>query len=76
MRAILLEVPIYFIGTYNHIVLTHQYRLIFDRDCSVDQRVRSPVEATFLSGVFSPLTSAEVCEKSSRVLQKVSLGLR
>ena len=28
--------------------------------------VRSPVEATFLSGVFSPLTSAEACEKSSR----------
>ena len=29
-------------------------------------RVRSPVEATFLSGVFSPLTSAAACEKSSR----------
>ena len=29
-------------------------------------RVRSPVEATFLSGVFSPLTSAEACEKGSR----------
>ena len=28
--------------------------------------VRSPVEATFLSGVFSLLTSAEACEKSSR----------
>ena len=33
-------------------------------------RVRSPVEATFLSGVFSPLTSAEACEKSSRWLWK------
>ena len=32
--------------------------------------VRSPVEATFLSGVFSPLTSAEACEKSSRWLWK------
>ena len=28
--------------------------------------VRSHVEATFLSGVFSPLPSAEACEKSSR----------
>ena len=28
-------------------------------------RVRSPVETSFLSGVFSPLTSAETCEKSS-----------
>ena len=27
---------------------------------------RSPVEATFLSGVFSPLTSVEAREKSSR----------
>ena len=27
--------------------------------------VRYPVEATFLSGVFSPLTTAEACEKSS-----------
>ena len=26
-------------------------------------RVRSPVEVIFLSGVFSPLTSAEACEK-------------
>ena len=26
-------------------------------------RVRSPVEATFPSGVFSPLTFAEACEK-------------
>ena len=33
-------------------------------------RVRSPVEATFLSGVFSPLTSAEACGKSSRWLWK------
>ena len=33
-------------------------------------RVRSPVEATFLSGVISPLTSAEACEKSSRWLWK------
>ena len=33
-------------------------------------RVRSPVEATFLSGVFSPLTSAEACAKSSRWLWK------
>ena len=41
--------------------------------------VRSPVEATFLSGVFSPLTSAEVCEKSSWWLWKescVSTGVR
>ena len=36
-------------------------------------RVRSPVEATFLSGVFSPLTSAEACEKSSRWLWKEKL---
>ena len=35
--------------------------------------VRSPVEATFLSGVFSPLTSAEACEKSSRWLWKEKL---
>ena len=33
--------------------------------------VRSPVQAAFLSGVFSPLTSAEACEKSS-----VSTGVR
>ena len=41
--------------------------------------VRSQVEATFLSGVFSPLTSAEACEKSSRWLWKkssVSTGVR
>ena len=36
-------------------------------------RVRSPVEATFLSGVFSPLTCAEACEKSSRWLWKEKL---
>ena len=36
-------------------------------------RVRSPVEATLLSGVFSPLTSAEACEKSSRWLWKEKL---
>ena len=30
--------------------------------------VRYPVEANFLSGVFSPLTSAETCEESSRWL--------
>ena len=36
-------------------------------------RVRSPVEATFLSGVFSPLTSAEACEESSRWLWKEKL---
>ena len=35
--------------------------------------VRSPVEATFLSGVFSPFTSAEACEKSSRWLRKEKL---
>ena len=43
------------------------------------KRVRSPVEATSLSGVFSPLTSAEACEKSSRWLWKescVSTGVR
>ena len=41
--------------------------------------VRSQVEATFLSGVFLPLTSAEACEKSSRWLWKkssVSTGVR
>ena len=32
--------------------------------------VRDPVETNFLSGVFSPLTSAEACEKSSRWLWK------
>ena len=32
--------------------------------------VGSPVEATFLSGLFSPLTSAEACEKSSWWLWK------
>ena len=40
--------------------------------------VRSPVEATFLSGVFSPRNSAEACEKSSRWLWKescVSFGM-
>ena len=36
-------------------------------------RVRSPVEATFLSGVFSPLNSAEACEKGSRWLWKEKL---
>ena len=36
-------------------------------------RVRSPVEATFLSGVFLPLSSAEACEKSSRWLWKEKL---
>ena len=36
-------------------------------------RVRSPVEATFLSSVFLPLTSAEACEKSSRWLSKGKL---
>ena len=34
--------------------------------------VRSPVEANFLSGVFSPLTSANACEKSTRWLWKGS----
>ena len=41
--------------------------------------VRSPVEANFLSGVFSPLTSAEACEEYSRWLWKescISTGLR
>ena len=32
-----------------------------------------PVEATFLSGKFSPLTSAEACEKSSRGFGKKSV---
>ena len=36
-------------------------------------RVRSQVEATFLSSVFSPLTSVEACEKSSRWLWKEKL---
>ena len=35
--------------------------------------VRSPVEVTFLSGVFSPLTSEEACEKSSPWLWKEKL---
>ena len=35
--------------------------------------IQSPVEATFLSGEFSPLTSAEACEKSSRWLWKEKL---
>ena len=39
------------------------------------------VEANFLSGVFSPVTSAEACEKSSRLLlwkeiSCVSTGVR
>ena len=37
--------------------------------------VRSLVEATFLSGVFSPLMSAEACEKSSWWLWKKRLCL-
>ena len=36
-------------------------------------RVQSTVEATFLSGVFLPLTSAEACEKTSRWLWKEKL---
>ena len=35
--------------------------------------VRSPFEATFLSGVFSPLTSAEACEESCWWLWKEKL---
>ena len=35
--------------------------------------VRSPVEVNFLSGIFSPLASAEACEKSSRWLSKEKL---
>ena len=41
--------------------------------------VRDPVEADFLSGVFSPLTSVEASEKSSRWFWKescVSTGVR
>ena len=41
--------------------------------------VRDPVEANFLSGVFSPLVSAEACQKSSEWLWKescVSTGVR
>ena len=40
--------------------------------------VRYPIEADFLSGVLSPLTSAEACEKSSRWLwiKKVSTRVR
>ena len=41
--------------------------------------VRDPVEAKFLSGVYSSLTSAETSEKSSRWLCKeicVSSGVR
>ena len=34
---------------------------------------QSPVEANFLSGIFSPLTSAEACEKSSWWLLKEKL---
>ena len=36
-------------------------------------RVRFPVEANVLSGVFSSLTSAEASEKSSRWLSKEKL---
>ena len=36
-------------------------------------RVQSPVEATFLSSVFSPITSTEACEKSSSQLWKEKL---
>ena len=39
----------------------------------------SPVEANFLSGVFSPLNSAEACEKNGPWLCKeicVSAGVR
>ena len=42
-------------------------------------RVLDPVAAKILSGVFSPLTSAEACEKSSQWLWKeicVSTGVR
>ena len=38
-------------------------------------RVLSPVEETFLSGVFSLLTSAEACEKGSRWLWKEKVVL-
>ena len=37
--------------------------------------VRSPVEANFLSGVFSPLTFAEACGKNSRWLWKEKLSV-
>ena len=36
---------------------------------------RSPAEATFLSGVFLPLPSAEACEKSSWWLWKEKVVL-
>ena len=36
-------------------------------------RVRFRVEATFHSGLFPPLTSAEACEKSSRWLWEKKL---
>ena len=42
-------------------------------------RVRDPVDANFLFGQFSPLTSAAACEKSSWWLWKessVSTGVR
>ena len=42
-------------------------------------RVQDPAEANFLSGIFSPITSAEVREKKSRWLWKescVSTGVR
>ena len=45
----------------------------FLENSCINRRVRSPVEATFLSGVFSPLTSAEACEKSSWWLWKEKL---
>ena len=41
--------------------------------------LRYPFEANFLFGVFSPLISAEACEKNSRCLWKesfVSAGVR
>ena len=36
--------------------------------------VRSSVEANFLCGAFSPLTTAEACEKNSLWLWKEKLG--
>ena len=53
----------------------------FQKTCTADtynpglvwESVKVPVEATFLSGVISPLTTADACGKSSRWLWKEKL---
>ena len=56
-----------------HLVFSHSASFLFK------YAVRSPVEATFVSGVFSPVTSAEACEKVLGGFEKkscVSTGVR